>query len=117
MSPQGRWTVRNTTTVPQGVTLSVDLAAIGGPRRLTVSLDGGPAITIAVDVKRAVQVLGPWTLAPGDHTLVFSADGEAVRPTDFADNSSDRRPLTVAFRQERWIPDYPSPAKAGYYDM
>jgi hypothetical protein len=47
-------------------------------------------------------VLGPWTLTPGDHRLTFAADGEPIRPSDVAD-SKDARPLTVAFRNDRWI--------------
>jgi hypothetical protein len=51
---------------------------------------------------RAEYKLGPWRLAPGDHTIVFTADGEPTRPSDLVDDSKDHRPLTVAFRNERW---------------
>jgi hypothetical protein len=42
-------------------------------------------------------------LAPGDHTLAFAASGEPTRPSDLVDDSKDVRPLTVAFRNERWV--------------
>jgi len=105
MSPQGQWTVRNTTTTSQTVTLSMDLVPIGTPRRLAISLDAGPATTLSLGMTRQRYTLGPWVLTPGDHTLVFMADGEPTRPSDLVENSRDLRPLTVAFRDERWTVD------------
>jgi hypothetical protein len=102
MSPQGQWTVRNSTRDPQTTTLSVDLVAIGMPRRITMSLDGAPVESILVDVVRKAHVLGPWTLTPGDHILAFAAEGDPVRPSDVAGDTRDRRPLTIAFRDTRW---------------
>jgi len=103
MSPRGQWTVRNTTGSPQRVTLSVDLVPIGTPRTLTASLDGGTAATLALGMTRREYTIGPFTLAPGDHTLTFTVDGEPTRPSDLLDDSKDVRPLTVAFRNERWV--------------
>jgi hypothetical protein len=102
MSPKGQWTVRNTTTTPQRVTLSIDLVPIGTPRTLTFALDANPASSLSLGMTRQQYTLGPWVLAPGDHTLVFAADGEPTRPSDLVDDSKDVRPLTVAFRNERW---------------
>ena len=102
MGPQGQWTVRNTTAAPQRMALSVDLVPIGVPRTLMMTLDGGPGGTVALGIARGQHVLGPWTLAPGDHTLTFAVDGEPTRPSDVAD-SKDTRLLTVAFRNDRWV--------------
>jgi hypothetical protein len=102
MSPVGTWTVRNTTATAQRVTLSVDLVPIGVPRTVAVRLDGASAAMLALGMDRRQFVLGPWTLTPGDHLLTFAADGEPIRPSDVAD-SKDARPLTVAFRNDRWI--------------
>jgi hypothetical protein len=102
MSPKGRWTVRNTTTRDQSVMLSVDLVPIGTPRALTIALDGGPGTSLPLGMTRQQYTLGPWLLSPGDHVLAFTADGEPTRPSDLVDNSKDVRPLTVAFRNERW---------------
>jgi hypothetical protein len=102
MSPKGQWTVRNTTTRDQRVTLSVDLVPIGTPRALTIALDGGPGTSLPLGMTRQQYTLGPWLLSPGDHVLAFTADGEPTRPSDLVDNSKDVRPLTVAFRNERW---------------
>ena len=69
---------------------------------LTVALDGGPPASLSLGMTRQQYTLGPWTLAPGDHTLAFFADGEPTRPSDLIDESKDRRPLAVAFRNESW---------------
>ena len=102
MSPAGTWTVRNTTAIAQRVALSVDLVPIGVPRTLSLTVDGAQPTTVALDLTRKQYTLGPWTLPPGDHVLAFAADGEPTRPSDVAD-SKDVRPLTVAFRNDRWI--------------
>ena len=103
MSPKGHWTVRNTTTTDQRVALVVDLVPIGTPRVLTVTLDAGAATSLSLGMARLQYTLGPWVIGPGDHTLVFTADGEPTRPSDLVDDSKDVRPLTVAFRNERWV--------------
>ena len=101
MSPAGRWTIRNTTTETRTASLAINLVSIGVARQVTVTLDDGAPTVVRVGLAGQDVTLGPWTLAPGEHTLRFAADGEPVRPSD-ANGSSDRRALTVAFRQERW---------------
>ncbi len=101
MSPSGTWTVRNTTSSPQEVSLSVRLQSVGAPRRLTVSVDGNTTGTVSVGLAVEDFTFGPWRLAPGDHVLSFSADGDPVRPAD-SDGGADRRPLTISFKNEHW---------------
>jgi hypothetical protein len=102
MSPNGRWTVRNTTTTPQTVALTVDLVPVGTPRTLTMTIDGQSPVSQALGMTRRQYTLGPWTLTPGDHVVAFSADGEPTRPSDLVEDSKDSRRLTVAFSNERW---------------
>lgn len=102
MGAQGTWTVHNTTTGARRASLVVNLISVGFPRRLTILLDGVPAGALDVGLQRQEHRAGPWTLSPGDHTLTFVADGEPLRPAD-GDNSTDRRSLTVAFRNDRWV--------------
>lgn len=102
MGSRGQWIVRNTTSAPRRVSLSVNLVSIGAPRRLTLVLDGVPAGTLDAGMQRQDHLAGPWTLSPGDHTLMFTSDGDPIRPAN-ADSSSDTRPLTVAFRDDRWV--------------
>jgi hypothetical protein len=66
-------------------------------------LDGQAPTSVSLGMTRQAYTLGPWTLAPGDHTLSFSADGEPTRPSDQLEDSKDTRPLTVAFSNERWV--------------
>ena len=104
MGPRGRWTVQNTTTTPQRVSLSINLVAIGLPRTLTMRLDDQPPIQIEVGTEQRDNSFGPWTLTPGPHTVIFEASGDPIRASDVVD-SGDNRPLTIAFRRERWLFD------------
>ena len=102
MSPAGRWTVRNTAAPAVTAAMQVDLEAIGLSRTLTVTLDDQPFQTITVDLARRSYEIGPFALAPGDHTITFAADGAPTRPSD-VENSRDRRLLTISFHNERWV--------------
>lgn len=101
MGPEGRWRVRNTTDAPRRVSLALDLVPYGMARTLSVALDDAHVATLQLGMTRTQHVLGPWLLAPGDHTLVFTSGGGAMPPAEFGD-SRDRRPITVAFRNPRW---------------
>lgn len=101
MDARGQWTVRNTTSAKLQTTVDTVLDTAGHPRMLTISVDGTPAGVVDVQTDMRQYVLGPWTLAPGDHTIAFAASGEPFRPTDDG-KSTDTRRLTVAFRNMRW---------------
>jgi hypothetical protein len=102
MGQEGRWTVRNTTTGPRTVLLVIRLASAGGPRTLLLALDNEPPRRLEVLTSTREAVVGPWTLAPGDHMLTLTASGTPVRPSDDG-RSLDTRGLTVMFKSERWI--------------
>jgi hypothetical protein len=102
MGQEGRWTVRNTTTAPRKVLLVIRLASAGEPRTLMLTLDGEPPRHLEVLTSAHEAVVGPWTLAPGDHMLTLTASGAPVRPSD-GGRSPDTRPLTVMFKSERWV--------------
>jgi hypothetical protein len=102
MGMTGTWEVRNTTETPKEVSLSVHLTPFAAPRTLTYSLDGGPEQRVQVPISGQNFTLGPWRLTPGQHQLRFSADGEALRPSDLG-NTDDRRVLAISFRNERWL--------------
>lgn len=102
MGTQGRWHVQNTTAEARTVTLSVNLVAVGVPRTLIVRVDDHPAVEVSVGTERRDYRLGPWTLAPGPHTVLLEASGDPIRAADVA-GSGDTRPLTIAFRADRWI--------------
>ena len=102
MESEGRWTVRNTTTGPRQVLLVLRLASAGEPRTLMLTLDDQPPRRLEVSTSARESIVGPWTLAPGDHTLTLTASGTPLRPSDDG-RSPDTRRLTVMFKSERWI--------------
>jgi hypothetical protein len=102
MGQEGRWTVRNTTTGPRQVQLVIRLASAGEPRTLMLTLDDQPPQRLEVSTSARESTVGPWILAPGDHTLTLTASGTPVRPSDDG-RSPDTRRLTVMFKSERWI--------------
>jgi hypothetical protein len=102
MSPAGRQTVKNTTASPVTVRFAVELISVGDPRTLTMSVDGTLVTTIPVGLEKRAHDLGPVTFTPGEHVVAFTADGPPLRPSD-VEESKDRRLLTVAFHNERWV--------------
>jgi len=102
MGPTGRWQVLNPTPRTWAASVSVRVISAGQPRTLTMSLDGGATRTLLVGMALEPSVVGPWTLTPGMHTFDLAASGTPFRPSDTG-ASSDRRALTISFRDERWI--------------
>jgi len=94
--------VRNTTTGPRQVLLVIQLASASEPRTLMLTLDDQPPRRLEVSTNVRESTVGPWTLAPGDHTLTLTASGTPLRPSDDG-RSPDTRRLTVMFKSERWI--------------
>ena len=102
MEAQGSWRIRNTTRETRAVGLSMILESVAHARLLEVALDGKAAGSLHVGTTRERHVLGPWSLAPGDHEVTFAAGGRPFRPSEHG-LSADDRALTVAFRQRRWM--------------
>jgi hypothetical protein len=102
MGPEGRWRVRNTTGEVARVGLGVSLQSVHEARQLEVALDGASVASLHVPIDIAQYELGPWSLAPGDHVLVFASRDRPFRPSDHG-GSSDDRALTIAFRAIRWL--------------
>ena len=93
-----QWTVVNTGTQPLVATLALELSA-NPAQRLDVRLDGRPLQTVAVEPSRDTYQLGPLTVGPGDHELLFHAT-TALRVPDEAGNNGDRR--QVSFELGTW---------------
>jgi hypothetical protein len=102
MGATGAWQVRNTTAAPVPAAVEVELEPMGLPRTLTVRLGDQVVARITAEMGRRAYRIGPMTLPPGDHTIALEADGPALRPSD-VDTSRDRRLLTLAFHNERWV--------------
>lgn len=95
------WTVVNTTDRLMTARLAVEMTAFRGARDLRLLLDGRPVQTLTVEEPRRDYWLGPLTLAPGEHELVF----QPAAPPHIADDligNGDRRPLSFGVGTWRW---------------
>ena len=104
MGPHASWTVVNSSA--RALLASVDLETnpIHESRRLTIVLDGTEVQDVVIDPHRAIRRIGPLTLRPGEHTLMFRAASAPTVADDLIHNG-DSRPLSVAFGDWRWSVD------------
>jgi hypothetical protein len=101
MGTDAAWTVVNTSTRPIETALGLELSAFHRTRHLELRLDGRHVQTLAVEPPRRIYQLGPLTVPPGDHELVFHP---VEAPTVAADviANGDRRALSFAFSTWSW---------------
>ena len=101
MGAGAAWTIVNTSDRPIVATLGLEMSAFHRERHLELRLDGHPVQTLAVGPPRRVYQIGPLTLSPGDHELVFQP---VEVPTVAGDviNNGDRRPLSFALGRWNW---------------
>ena len=101
MAAEASWTVVNTGRMPIVATLGLEMSAFHRSRRMEVLLDGRQVQTLVVDQPRRVYQIGPLTIVPGDHELVFHpADGPTVA-SDVIGNGDTRR-LSFALGTWHW---------------
>jgi len=101
MGADASWTVINTTNRPILATLHVELTAMHHSRRLDLLLAGRHIQSIVVDQSRRSYRLGPLSVMPGPHQLVFHAIDRPTVPDDVNANG-DRRALSFEFRAWTW---------------
>ena len=100
MGADAVWTIVNTGTRPIVATLGLELSA--NPfARMDVRLDGRYLQTLVFEPSRRVLQLGPLTVGPGDHQLVFHATTALTIPDDVAGNG-DRRQLSFKLGTWTW---------------
>ena len=101
MGADAAWTIVNTSNRPIVATLGLELSAFHRARRMELRLDGRPVQTLVVEPSRRIYQLGPLTIVPGDHELVFHP---AEAPTVAGDviSNGDRRPLSFALGTWSW---------------
>jgi len=100
MGATAAWTIVNTGARPIVATLGLELSADPADR-MDVQLDGRPVQTLVVEPSRRIYQLGPLTVGPGDHQLVFHATGAPTVPDEVA-NNGDRRRLSFALGTWAW---------------
>ena len=101
MGGDAAWTIVNTTERPILATLALELSALDGGRRLELRLDGRQVQTLVVDPSRRTYEIGPLTVNPGGHTLVFHPSEAPTVAGDVAGNG-DRRRLSFALGTWNW---------------
>jgi len=104
MGADAAWTIVNTSGQPIIATLGLEMSAFHRVRRMELLLDGRrvenvPALV--VEPARRIYQIGPLTVFPGDHALVFhpaevpTVAGEVI-------NNGDPRPLSFALGTWNW---------------
>jgi hypothetical protein len=101
MRDDASWTIANTSAQPIVTTLTIELLAFHRTRRMELRLDGREVQTLAVEPSRRSYAVGPLTVHPGDHLLVFRPI-EAPTVADDVVHNRDRRRLSFAVGAWRW---------------
>jgi hypothetical protein len=101
MGTDAAWTIANTSARPIVATLGLEMSAFHRARRLEVRLDGRHVQTLVVDPSRRIYQLGPLSVIPGEHELVFHPAEEPTVAGVVIDND-DRRPLSFALGTWNW---------------
>lgn len=77
------------------------MAAFPRNRSVNLQLDRRPAQRLIIAARRQRYRIGPFTLTPGVHEIVF----DALEPMTVADEilgNGDPRPLSIAFGTWEW---------------
>jgi hypothetical protein len=101
MGREAAWTVVNTSTRPAITTLAIELSAFDRPRRMQLSIDGHQVQTFVVEPSRRVYQVGPLTMIPGGHELLFHPAEEPTAAAQVIHNG-DRRRLSFAVGTWNW---------------
>ncbi|MEO8484268.1 MAG: hypothetical protein ABI634_18810 [Acidobacteriota bacterium] len=104
MGPEASWRVMNRTTRPVQASLDVDVMAFHHARALTMLLDGEALRTLTIEPRRQIHHIGPLTLTPGYHQLVFQPAAAPTVADDLLGNG-DERPLSFAIGTWHWRTD------------
>jgi hypothetical protein len=100
-SGDASWTVVNPGARPLVATLSVELFAFHRPREVAVTIDGQPVRTLVVGPHRATFEVGPLSVSPGSHQLVFQPV-EPATPVRAVVAAGDPRALSIALGSWAW---------------
>ncbi len=101
MANAAAWTIVNPRSQPIDTILDLELSAFHRGRHLEVQLDGRHVQTVFVEPARRIYTIGPLTVPPGGHGLVFRAAEAATVASEVIDNG-DLRPLSFAVGTWDW---------------
>jgi hypothetical protein len=102
MGKDAAWAIVNTSAQPIVATLDIELSAFHRARRIELLLDGRDVQTLVVEPPRRTYQVGPLTVIPGSHALVFHPAEVPTVANDVIKNG-DRRALSVALGTWRWV--------------
>jgi hypothetical protein len=101
MGAKMTWTIVNTCTGALVGVLDIEVSAFHSARRMEIWLDGQPVQTLIVEPSRRMYRIGPLTVSPGDHELVFRPS-EPPTLADDVIHDGDRRRLSFAIGRSNW---------------
>jgi hypothetical protein len=101
MATDATWQVVNTTRQPVAATLHLELLAFHSSRRLELRLDDRLLDTFVVGPTRHRYQIGPVSVPPGPHALVFRPV-ETPTVADEVIGNGDRRRLSFALGAWTW---------------
>jgi len=101
MGPDASWKIVNTSARPIVAAIGLEMSAFHRARRMELQLDGHSVQTLVVEPSRRIYQIGPLTVPPGAHELVFHPS-EAPTVADDVINNGDRRPLSFALGTWNW---------------
>jgi hypothetical protein len=102
MPQDGAWNVVNTGGQPIVAMLAVELWAFRHARDLEVRFDGEHIQSVVVERARHFYRVGPLTVPPGEHRLLFHSSDIPMIPDKEEISRRDRRTLSVAVGDWNW---------------
>jgi hypothetical protein len=101
MGADAAWTIINTNSRAIVVGIGLEVAAFHRERRMELMLDGHLAQTLVIEPARRVYQIGPLTVPPGSHELVFHPTESPSVADDLIKNGDPRR-LSFAVGTWKW---------------
>ena len=101
MEADAAWTIVNTSARPMVGAVEIEMSAFHRARAMELRLDGHAVQTLLVSPARRVYEIGPITVPPGDHELVFHPTEAPTVAGDVIDNQDPRR-LSFAIGTWAW---------------
>ena len=101
MGTDAAWTIATSGARPTAATVGIELSAFDRVRRLELRLDGRVLQTLVVEPARRIYQVGPFTLPPGGHEVVFHPV-ESPTVADDVMHDGDTRRLSFALGRWDW---------------
>jgi hypothetical protein len=105
---EASWRVVNRRDRTVRAHVDIQLRAVAGARNLTLRMDGQPALRLVAGESVRLYRVGPFTLTPGEHALVFRG-AEPPTVADLRLHNGDPRALSFAVGTWRWTTEGQQP--------